>query len=259
MNAKASTTTLVAETPAHLKVHSGLGNEMTEGQDDLDLIPRVKLLSNSTNNPVDETHEDYLDHAKEGMFWYKSSTENFVTKELHVIPLSFMSIWGVTAFPYGSADPLGFFVSNGDAEAAIVSAEALPEGSKWENKEVHRHIVMVKDPETGKLYPPAIFDLGRSRLYHSKAWNRMIDADGGDGGDRFAGLWKLQLVRDEFNNNKYWNLGNNKEGTKIAKVGWVTDDDYNVCKETFEQSVMKEALLLNVKDTPVNQTLLPAS
>jgi len=256
MNAKVSTTTLVAEAPAHLKKHSNLGNELVGEQEELDLIPRVKLLSNSTNNPVDETHEDYLEHAKEGMFWYKSSTENFVVKELYVIPVSFVSIWGVTAQPYGSVPPLGYFISQSDADASIASAEALPNGAMWTNKEVHRHIVIVKNPETGALYPPAVFDLGRSRLYHSKAWNRMIDADGGD---RFAGLWKLQLIRDEFNNNKYWNLGNNEKGTQITKQGWVTDEDYNSCKEIFKQSTTQDALQLNVKDTPINHTLLTAN
>ena len=85
--------------------------------------------------------------------------------------------------------------------------------------------MMIKDPETGVLSLPAIFDFANSKLSVSKNWNTQITSKGGD---RFAGLWKLSTVSVE---NR---AGATYLNIKIDWEGWAQEEDYKAAEAVYE-------------------------
>ena len=68
-------------------------------------------------------------------------------------------------------------------------------------------------------------DFAASKLKPGKNWNSQININGGD---RFAGLWKLKSVPVTVGNNTWMNLD-------IDFVGWTMAEDYKLAEGIFEQ------------------------
>ena len=85
--------------------------------------------------------------------------------------------------------------------------------------------MVIKDPTTGELSMPALFDFANSKLSVSKNWNTQI---GMKGGDRFAGLWKLSTISVE---NR---AGATYLNIKIDWEGWAQEDDYKAAEALYK-------------------------
>ena len=99
--------------------------------------------------------------------------------------------------------------------------------AEYDVNETHAHVILLKNPETGELdRQPAIMDFASSKLRVSKNWNSQI---GMQGGDRFAGLWKVSGVSTE---NK---MGKAFMNCEVGFVGWAMEADYNAAEKLYEQ------------------------
>lgn len=207
--------------PAHIAEGTGLGNENV-GQHVT--IPRVKLLQKMSDE-VDKYNSKHIKGAEPGHFFNSITNQNY-GESLYVISLLFKNEYVVwrNRDAGGGGGILGSFRSAEEAQNAI---DAQEKPQDYTVTDTHSHVLLVKNPETGELdRTPVIMDFSSSKMRVSRNWNTMI---GLKGGNRFAGLWKLQSVSVT-----------NKAGAQFMNlevdwVGWTTKEDYEYAKKTYEQ------------------------
>lgn len=235
--AKSSTavsTQLVASTdslPAHLKAvdAAGRGNENVGSNV---TIPRIKLMQKMSNE-VDKHNPAHIEGCEPGHFVNTLLQKNYGAS-IYCINLTVATVYEVKrGFDFGGGLG-GSFPSKTAAEEAI-NTQDKPE--EWENVETHRHLILIKDPETGALdNTPCTFDFSASKLRVSKEWNSQIVMKGGD---RFNSLWKLTGKPTESKAGfVFMNL-------ELDWVGWAQEEDYKFSEETYTSIAenLEQALL----------------
>ena len=213
---------LVSNTvPTHVKEASGLGNENV-GAEHLQ-TPRVKLMQ-QMHSEVDKNHDAYIDGAEPGHFLNSVTNENYGT-EMYVINLHFKEDFVLWKKKDAGGGLVGTYSSQADALEYLAD-----QGLKADDHEIiqtQSHLLLRKDPETGELIKtPFLMDFASSKLRVSREWNTQI---GQLGGDRFSALWKLSSLQTQNRaSQKFYNL-------TAENQGWVTEDDYEFAKETYNK------------------------
>ena len=207
--------------PAHVKNSAGLGNE--EVSTEHLQTPRVKLLQ-QLNNEVDENHSDYIEGSKPGHFINNVTKENYGT-DMFVLNVRFTEdyvVWKKREFGGGL---IGTFDTLQQATEFLT--EQSMDLEQHDVIQTHSHLLIQKNPETGKLSIPFIMDFSSSKLRVSRSWNSQIQTKGGD---RFSVLWKLESVK------KANRAGQQFYNLDVAEVGWAQDVDYKAAKELYERT-----------------------
>ena len=203
--------------PAYINQSGSRGNENVGSQI---AIPRIKQLQKMSDE-VDKHHPKFIKGAEPGMFMNSLSGE-LLGEEVYVISVNFTTNYVV----WRTREAGGGFVGNAndmaEAQALVAAQEDTPE--KFQISETHSHLMVIKDPKTGELSMPALFDFANSKLGVSKNWNTQISMKGGD---RFAGLWKLSTVSVE---NR---AGATYLNIKIDWTGWVQEADYKAAEALY--------------------------
>lgn len=204
--------------PAHISEGTGRGNENVGANL---TIPRIKQLQKMSTE-VDEHGMNYIEGAKPGNL-INSLTGRIYGNELYVISLKFKDDFVVWGDRNKNIPMLGVYESQAAAEFAISETE-VPEN--YSVTQTHSHILLVKDPATGQLESqPVIMDFAVSKMRVSKDWNSQIAMKGGD---RFAGLWKLESVATaNKQGQQFMNLG-------VEFVGWSKEEDYKAAEALYE-------------------------
>ena len=215
---------LVASTdalPAHLKAveGSGRGNENVGANVQ---IPRIKLLQKMSNE-VDKHHASHVDGCEPGHF-VNTLTQHNYGNDLYCLSLTFKTEYVVWRQMEAGGGYGGAYSSEAEAQTYV---DEQDKPSEYDINETHAHVILIKDPITGKLdRAPAIMDFASSKLRVSKAWNSQI---GMKGGDRFAALWKVSGVPTE---NK---MGKAFMNCEVSFIGWAQEDDYKSAETLYEQ------------------------
>jgi len=207
--------------PAHLKAveGAGRGNE-TVGTNGA--IPRIKLLQKMSNE-VDKHHANYVEGCEPGHFFNTLTNQNY-GNDIYVISLTFKTEYVVWRQLEAGGGYLGAFASQQEAQDKVNEQD---KPSEYDINETHAHVILLKNPTTGQLdRTPCIMDFASSKLRSSKNWNSQI---GMQGGDRFAGLWKVSCVSTE---NK---LGKAFMNCEASWVGWAMEEDYKAAEALYEQ------------------------
>ena len=207
--------------PAYIKA----GNRGNENVADALAIPRIKQLQKMSDE-VDKHNSKYVKGAEPGMFINSISNE-LLGEELYAISTNFKVVYNVWRTRESGGGIVGAGDTSADGHALI--QEQVDQGNgkpeDFSNTETHSHLMLFKNPETGELSLPALFDFANSKLSVSKNWNTQIASKGGD---RFAGLWKMSSVSVENRTGQsYLNL-------KIEWQGWVQEEDYKVAEALYE-------------------------
>jgi hypothetical protein len=110
-------------------------------------------------------------------------------------------------------------------EAALerIAQEDTPED--FAVTRTHSHMLLLKDPATGKLSKPILFDMSASKLRISRNWNSQINLRGGD---RFAGVWKLHSKATKNSAGQPYMI------LEIAFEGWAKEEDFAVAEDIYE-------------------------
>ena len=215
---------LVASTdalPAHLKAVEGAGRGNENVGANIQ-IPRIKLLQKMSNE-VDKHHAAHVDGCEPGHLVNTLTGDNY-GNDMYCLSLTFKTEFVVWRQMEAGGGYGGAFTSQAEAQAYVDSQDKPGE---YDVTETHAHVILVKDPVTGKLeHSPAIMDFASSKLRVSKAWNSQI---GMKGGDRFAGLWKVSGVPTE---NK---MGKAFMNCEVSFVGWAQEDDYKSAEALYEK------------------------
>lgn len=219
-----SSTALAIDTndklPAHLQKMEGLGRGNENVGSEL-TIPRVKLLQKMSDE-VDKHHNSYIEGCEPGDFINTLTKQNY-GDAMYALSINFKVEHVVWRDRDAGGGLLGAFSSHINAQEEINKQEK-PED--YAITETHTHILLLKDPETGKLdTTPVIMDFASSKLRVSRNWNSQI---GLKGGDRFAGLWKLKSISVE---NK---MGNAYLNLEPEFIGWSMEEDYKVAEMLYE-------------------------
>ena len=207
--------------PAYIKA----GNRGNENVADALAIPRIKQLQKMSDE-VDKHNSKYVKGAEPGMFINSISNE-LLGEELYAISTNFKVGYNV----WRTRESGGGIVGAGDtyADGQALIQEQVDQGNgkpeDFSNTETHSHLMLFKNPETGELSLPALFDFANSKLSVSKNWNTQIASKGGD---RFAGLWKMSSVSVENRTGQYYLK------LKIEWQGWVQEEDYKVAEALYE-------------------------
>ena len=208
--------------PAYIKA----GNRGNENVADALAIPRIKQLQKMSDEVDKHKTDKYVPGAEPGMFINSISNE-LLGDELYAISTNFKVVYNV----WRARDSGGGIVGAADTYAGgqALIQEQVDQGNgkeeEFNNTETHSHLMLFKNPETGELSLPALFDFANSKLSVSKNWNTQIASKGGD---RFAGLWKMSSVSVENRSGQsYLNL-------KIEWQGWVQEEDYKVAEALYE-------------------------
>ena len=207
--------------PAHVKNSAGIGNE--EVSTEHLQTPRVKLLQ-QLNNEVDENHSDYIEGSKPGHFINNVTKENYGT-DMFVLNVRFTEdyvVWKKREFGGGL---IGTFDTLQQATEFMTEQSMDPE--QHDVIQTHSHLLIQKNPETGKLSIPFIMDFSSSKLRVSRSWNSQIQTKGGD---RFSVLWQLESVK------KANRAGQQFYNLDVTEVGWAQDTDYKEAKELYERT-----------------------
>jgi len=205
--------------PAHIKNAAGRGNENVGQQV---TIPRVKLLQKMSDE-VDKHHANYVDGAEVGHFLNTLTGENY-GEELYALSITFKTEHVVWRAREAGGGLLGAFSSNMEAQDMINQQE---KPADYTITETHTHLLLLKNPKTGKLeQTPIVMDFASSKLRISRNWNSQIALKGGD---RFAGLWKIKSVAVE---NR---MGNAFMNLDVSFEGWSQEDDYKAAEKVYEQ------------------------
>lgn len=211
--------------PAHLKGGSqGRGNENVG---DALNRPRIKLLQ-TMSAECDKYNTKYVEGVEPGDYYNEGAAQSY-GKDLYVINLKFGVMYSVWRdFDIGGGYG-GQYSSLAEANKEIASKD---NPSEWESQETHVHVLLIKDPETGKLdRVPATMDYAVSKLRPSREWNSAIQRlnNNTEGGcDRFAHLWKLSSTATTSKQGKtFMNIT-----TECA--GWATAEDYTIAEEVYE-------------------------
>lgn len=205
--------------PAHVaaSMGAGRGNENVGSEVQ---IPRLKLLQ-KMHDEVDKNHPKYVEGAEVGLF-YNTLTDQVYSDTLHIISITFSSEYTV----WKNRDAGGGLL--GSYPTAIAADEAIQETGRPNDYTVsptHRHMLVLKDAETGKLEGPVIMDFANTKLKVSKTWNSQI---GLKGGDRFAGLWTMKAVPASNDKGSWLNLD-------VSFAGWTKEEDYQFAEALYEQ------------------------
>ena len=220
MSSTALAITTNDELPAHLKKAEGVGRGNENVGTEL-TIPRVKLLQKMSDE-VDKHHNSYIEGCEPGDFLNTLTQQNY-GDALFALSISFKVEHVVWRDRDAGGGLLGAFSSHITAQEEINKQEK-PED--YAITETHTHVLLLKDPETGKLdTTPVIMDFASSKLRVSRNWNSQI---GLKGGDRFAGLWKLKSISVE---NK---MGNAYLNLEPEFVGWAMEEDYKAAEKLYE-------------------------
>lgn len=218
----AVSTQLVASTdklPAHLKAveNDQRGNENV-GMNVT--IPRINLLQKMSSE-VDKHNSKYIEGAEPGHFM-NTLTQKIYGEEIYCINLIVDTVWeGKRKFEFGG----GLLGTHPTRAACQESIDAQDRPEQWENVETHRHLILLKDPETGELdETPAVFDMSASKIRTSKHWNSQIVMQGGP---RFSSLWKLSSRHTESK------TGNTFVVLEVDLMGWAQEADYKLAEEVY--------------------------
>ena len=204
--------------PAYINQESSRGNENVGDQL---AIPRIKQLQKMSDE-VDKHHPKFIKGAEAGMFMNSLSGE-LMGDEIYVISINFVTDFLVWRTREAGGGYVGKCATMAEAQALVEAQEDGPE--KFQVSETHSHLMVIKDPTTGELSMPAMFDFAISKLSVSKNWNTQI---GMKGGDRFAGLWKLSTVSVESRSGAtYLNI-------KVDWTGWVQEADYKAAEALYK-------------------------
>ena len=208
--------------PAHLQlVENGIGR----GNENVGAnvaIPRIKLLQKMSNE-VDKHHANYVAGCEPGHFVNTLTGQNYGS-EIYAISLTFKTEFVVWRQLEAGGGYLGAFPSQAAAQAKVDEQDKPVD---YDINETHAHVILLKNPETGALdRTPCIMDFASSKLRVSKNWNSQI---GMQGGDRFAGLWKVAGVSTE---NK---MGKAFMNLDVSWVGWAMEGDYKSAETLYEQ------------------------
>ena len=218
----ANTQLALAETsidvPAYIDQNKSRGNENVGGQL---AIPRIKQLQKMSDE-VDKHHPKHIKGAEPGMFMNSLSGE-LLGDEVYAISINFKTDFVVWRTREAGGGYVGNAATQQEAAALVEAQEDSAE--KFQISETHSHLMVIKDPTTGELSMPALFDFANSKLSVSKNWNTQI---GMKGGDRFAGLWKLKTISVE---NR---AGATYLNIKIDWEGWAQEDDYKAAEALYK-------------------------
>jgi len=207
--------------PAHLKAVEGVGRG-NENVGTNVAIPRIKLLQKMSNE-VDKHHANYVEGCEPGHFFNTLTNQNY-GNDIYVISLTFKTEYVVWRQLEAGGGYLGAFASQQEAQDKVNEQD---KPSEYDINETHAHVILLKNPTTGQLdRTPCIMDFASSKLRSSKNWNSQI---GMQGGDRFAGLWKVSCVSTE---NK---LGKAFMNCEASWVGWAMEEDYKAAEALYEQ------------------------
>lgn len=205
--------------PAYIKAANGRGNENVGQQV---TIPRVKLLQKMSDE-VDKHHANYVKGAEVGHFLNTLTGENY-GEEMYALSITFKTEHVVWRNREAGGGLLGAYSSHIEAQEAI-NAQEKP--ADYTITETHTHLLLLKNPETGKLEEtPIVMDFASSKLRISRNWNSQIALKGGD---RFAGLWKIKSVAVE---NR---MGNAFMNLDVDFEGWAQEEDYKKAEALYEQ------------------------
>lgn len=207
--------------PAHLAKVEGIGRG-NENVGQNVAIPRVKLLQKMSDE-VDKHHANYLKGAEPGHFINTLTNQNY-GESMYALSITFKPEHVVWRKREAGGGYVGSYSTHPEAMDAIAAQEKPDD---YDPTETHSHLLLLKDPKTGDLEPsPVIMDFSSSKLRISKNWNSQI---GMKGGDRFAGLWKLQSVAVE---NR---MGNAFMNLDVEFVGWAHEEDYLAAEALYNQ------------------------
>jgi len=205
--------------PAHVaaSMGAGRGNENVGSEVQ---IPRLKLLQ-KMHDEVDKNHPKFVPGAEVGLF-YNTLTDEVYSDTLHIISITFSSEYTVWKNREAGGGLLGSYPT------AIAADEAIEETGRAADYTVsptHRHMLVLKNAETGELEGPVIMDFANTKLRVSKTWNSQI---GLKGGDRFAGLWTMKAVPASNDKGSWLNLD-------VSFAGWTKEEDYRFAEALYEQ------------------------
>jgi hypothetical protein len=207
--------------PPHLQLVEGVGR----GNENVGAnvaIPRIKLLQKMSNE-VDKHHANYVEGCEPGHFVNTLTGANYGS-DIYALSLTFRTEFVVWRQLEAGGGYLGAYPSMAAAQDKVNEQDKPAE---CDVNETHAHVILLKNPETGELdRQPAIMDFASSKLRVSKNWNSQI---GMQGGDRFAGLWKVSGVSTE---NK---MGKAFMNCEVRFVGWAMEADYNAAEKLYEQ------------------------
>jgi len=207
--------------PAHLKAVEGVGRG-NENVGTNVAIPRIKLLQKMSNE-VDKHHANYVEGCEPGHFFNTLTNQNY-GNDIYVISLTFKTEYVVWRQLEAGGGYLGAFASQQEAQDKVNEQD---KPSEYDINETHAHVILLKNPTTGQLdRTPCIMDFASSKLRSSKNWNSQI---GMQGGDRFAGLWKVSCLSTE---NK---LGKAFMNCEASWVGWAMEEDYKAAEALYEK------------------------
>lgn len=207
-----------ADVPAHLDLSSSRGNENVGANI---TIPRIKQLQKMSNE-CDKHHPQHIKGAEPGMFC-NTGTGELYGEEIYAISINFTTAFKVWRAIEAGGGIVGEYPTLAEANQAIEEAEG--DNGNYSANETHTHLLILKDPKTGELSPPALMDFAVSKLSVSKRWNTQIQMKGGD---RFAALWKLSTVAVTSKaGNQYLNID-------IEALGWAQKADYDVAAELYK-------------------------
>ena len=204
--------------PAHITQGAGRGNENVGSNL---TIPRIKQMQKMSSE-VDKHSMSYIEGAEPGNL-VNSLTNHIYGNELYVLSLTFKDEFVVWGDRDKGIPMLGVFPTQAEADHAITETEAA---ENYSVTQTHSHVLLIKDPVTGVLETqPVIMDFAVSKMRVSKDWNSQIVMKGGD---RFAGLWKLESVPTA---NK---AGQQFMNLKVEFVGWAKEEDYKAAEALYE-------------------------
>ena len=145
-------------------------------------------------------------------------------EEMYALSITFKTEHVVWRNREAGGGLLGAYSSHIEAQEAI-NAQEKP--ADYTITETHTHLLLLKNPETGKLEEtPIVMDFASSKLRISRNWNSQIALKGGD---RFAGLWKIKSVAVE---NR---MGNAFMNLDVDFEGWAQEEDYKKAEALYEQ------------------------
>ena len=198
--------------PAHLAKVEGIGRG-NENVGSNVAIPRVKLLQKMSDE-VDKGHSKYVGGAEAGHFLNTLTDYNY-GDTMYALSITFKAEYVVWRSRDAGGGYVGAYDTLPEARDAIAALDR-PDDYDW--VETHSHLLLLKDPKTGALEPsPVIMDFSSSKLRISKNWNAQL---GMKGGDRFAGLWKLESKSVE---NR---VGNSFMNLDVEFVGGAHEEAY---------------------------------
>lgn len=206
--------------PAHLQAVEGVGrgNENVGGA----MEPPRLLLVQQMSKCIDPHHGNYIKGSEVGDF-VNSITKKIYGDAVYALSLSFRTVYQVKRDFNEGGGYKGKFVLESEANEV---RNNQPAHEKWDVKETHEHLLVVKDPKTGELETtPVVMEFESSKLPKSRAWNTTI---GMKGGDRFACLWKLQAIHQT---NK---AGATFQNLDCSYVGWAHETDYLAAEQMYE-------------------------